>query len=126
MSLSVGTDIIEIGRIAALLERWPEKFGKKLFTDEENCYCLSRRNQAQHFAARFAAKEALFKALRLKRGCGVALREIEVKNDSKGAPRYELSGKAALLARERKVISISLSLSHCREYATAVAIVEYE
>ena len=120
MILGVGTDIIEISRIRRAICR--ENFKRKVFTALEQNYCESRGAQsAASYAARFAAKEAFFKAL----GTGIvsSLTEVEIQNDAAGQPKIFLHGKTKILAAEKNVAQIFLSLSHSREYATAVAIV---
>ena len=123
MIVGLGTDIIEIGRIRRAAEN--EHFKKRVFTEREIKYCESRGKQsAASLAARFAAKEAFFKAT----GTGIVtdLREVEVVNNPAGQPEIFLHGKAKILADERNVTKIFLTLSHSREYATAVAILECE
>ena len=117
MIIGVGTDIIEIERIRKAIQR--EHFKDKVYTKTEQNYCESRGSQsAASYAARFAAKEAFFKAA----GTGIitALSEVEVINDELGQPKFFLHGKAKNLCSG----NIFLSLSHSREYATAVAIIE--
>jgi len=83
-----------------------------------------RKNQAQHFAARFAAKEAFFKALTLAKGERLNFQEIEVENNAQGIPAFKFKGGAAVLARLKKIHQVTLSLSHCQEYALAVVLIE--
>ncbi|HOJ19977.1 MAG TPA: holo-ACP synthase [Armatimonadota bacterium] len=110
----LGTDIIEIARIEAAMNRSPA-FSKRLFTEAEVSYCSARGRPAQHFAGRFAAKEAVIKAL----GRAVPWREIEILNDERGKPVCTLHGKAREIAAGRRVL---VSISHCETYSTAVAI----
>ena len=119
MIIGIGTDIIEIERVRRAVER--EYFKRRTFTETEINYCESRgKNSAASYAARFAAKEAFFKAL----GTGIvtSLTEIEVRNDSHGKPEIFLFDKAKILTREKCVNEIFLTLSHSREYATAVVV----
>ena len=121
MILGLGTDIIEIERVQKALNR--ENFRNNVFTESEQIYCESRgKNSAASYAARFAAKEAFFKAL----GTGIFTRltDVEVINDERGAPKIFLRGKAAALIEKKRVKKISVSLSHSREFATAVCIIE--
>ena len=119
MILGIGTDIIEIERVRRAVSR--EHFRCRVFTETEQNYCESRGAQsAASYAARFAAKEAFFKAL----GTGIAtnLTEVEIQNDAAGQPKIFLHGDAEILAAEKNIAQIFVSLSHSREYATAVAV----
>ena len=114
MIVGIGCDIIEIERIARAIKR--ESFIRRVFTAEEAAYCQRRGQQAAaSFAARFAAKEAVLKAL------GTGLR---VDNDGLGKPLVQLSGHFAMLAKQLGVKNIQISLSHSRELATAYVIME--
>src|SRR5689334_13102404 len=114
----VGVDLIEIERVRRALERRP-RFAERVFTEAERAYCFSRANPAQHFAARFAGKEAVGKAL----GCGVEFmwRDIEIVGRPK--PSVTLSGKVAAFALHVGAGQIDLSMTHSRELAGAVAVV---
>ena len=117
----IGTDIIEIERVRQAVER--NFFKQKVFTLAEQNYCESRGKQKySSYAARFAAKEAFFKAL----GTGIftKLTEVEVKNNSQGQPEIFLSGKAESFAKEKGIEKIFLSLSHSKDFATAVCLLE--
>ncbi len=119
MILGIGTDIIEIERIRRAVSR--ENFKRRVFTEFEQNYCESRGAQsAASYAARFAAKEAFFKAI----GTGIvsSLAEVEIKNDAAGQPQIFLHGNTKILAAEKSVAKIFLSLSHSREYATAFVV----
>lgn len=122
MIVGVGCDIIEIERIARAIKS--ESFIRRVFTAEEAAYCQRRGQQAAaSFAARFAAKEAVLKAL----GTGMregSLQEIAVDNDGLGKPLVQLSGHFAMLAKQLGVKNIQISLSHSRELATAYVIME--
>lgn len=122
MIVGVGCDIIEIERIARAIKS--ESFIRRVFTAEEVAYCQRRGQQAAaSFAARFAAKEAVLKAL----GTGMregSLQEIAVDNDGLGKPLVQLSGHFAMLAKQLGVKNIQISLSHSRELATAYVIME--
>ena len=122
MIVGVGCDIIEIERIARAIKS--ESFIRRVFTAEEAAYCQRRGQQAAaSFAARFAAKEAVLKAL----GTGLregSLQEIAVDNDGLGKPIVQLSGHFAMLAKQLGVKNIQISLSHSRELATAYVIME--
>lgn len=122
MIVGIGCDIIEIERIARAIKS--ESFIWRVFTAEEAAYCQRRGQQAAaSFAARFAAKEAVLKAL----GTGLregSLQEIAVDNDVLGKPLVQLSGHFAMLAKQLGVKNIQISLSHSRELATAYVIME--
>lgn len=122
MIVGIGCDIIEIERIALAIKS--ESFIRRVFTAEEAAYCQRRGQQAAaSFAARFAAKEAVLKAL----GTGLregSLQEIAVDNDGLGKPLVQLSGHFAMLAKQLGVKNIQISLSHSRELATAYVIME--
>ncbi|SMB91002.1 holo-[acyl-carrier-protein] synthase [Thermanaeromonas toyohensis ToBE] len=116
----IGVDIMEIDRIKRALERHPRLL-KRVFTPQEEAYCLAKPRPEVSLAARWAAKEAVFKVLGLRRG-ELRWREIEVLSNNWGAPRVRLHGRLAELARSLGIKEITLSLSHSREYAVAVAI----
>lgn len=122
MIVGVGCDIIEIERIARAIKS--ESFIRRVFTAEEAAYCQKRGQQAAaSFAARFAAKEAVLKAL----GTGLregSLQEISVDNDGLGKPLVQLSGHFAMLAKQLGVKNIQISLSHSRDFAVAYVIME--
>ncbi len=117
--LRVGVDLIEIERIRRALERHGDGFRGRCFTDAERAYCDSKANPAQHYAGRFAAKEAVGKAL----GSGVHFtwREIEIVGRPK--PGVHLSGRTARWADKVGATRIELSMTHSRELAAAVAVV---
>lgn len=122
MTLGLGTDIIETGRIGAMIEKGGRRFLERWFTPEEIAYCEGKARPELHFAARMAAKEAVAKALRVERDMPVSWRDIAIDRDENGAPRPILSGHPARRARELGVTSVWLSMSHAREYATATAV----
>ncbi|HPO96640.1 MAG TPA: holo-ACP synthase [Bacillota bacterium] len=116
--LGIGIDIIEIGRIEAAIQN--ERFNEKVFTENER---LESKLQAHRLAGFFAAKEALLKAM----GTGLAgfcWQEIEVAHNAQGAPYFKTSGKVAEFLQVQRVSKVHLSISHCREYATAQVILE--
>ena len=122
MVLGLGIDLTPIERIAAALSRHGERFEAKLFTDGERAYCRARARPADHFAARFAAKEAVLKALGVPDG--LRWHELEVCASPGGAPRLELRGEAARAAAARGVVRIHLSLTHAGGQAAAVVVLE--
>jgi holo-[acyl-carrier protein] synthase len=117
----IGVDIVEIDRMNAILERTPT-FCKKYFTEGECAYCMSRSNPSQHFAARFAAKEAVSKALGCGFSQGVRPIDVEVVNDGSGKPSVKLYAAARLRASELSVEEVAISLSHTHTQAVAFAL----
>jgi holo-[acyl-carrier protein] synthase len=119
--IGLGTDLVEIERFRLAMTRRGERFTERLFSDDERRYAQRHRDPAPRFAARFAAKEAVMKAL----GVGLwkfAFRDVEVVRAPSGAPSLALRGKAAQLAAARGVDSWQLSLSHTDATAIAVAL----
>ena len=119
---AVGIDIIEIGRIAKAVERWGQRFLGRTYTDGELAYC---RGRAPQLASRFAAKEAMMKALGTGRR-GVDWKEIEVVRRRGGEPTIQLHGRALSVAQRLGVSQTALSLSHSQEYAVASVVIERE
>ena len=124
MIKGVGIDVIEISRIAGEIEKYGESFLNRVFTMEEINYSEAKMRSAQHYAVRFAAKEAVFKALGTGWQQGVAWKEVVVKNDVLGKPTVELLGRVNELAARIGANVVHLSLTHSREYAAAVAVLE--
>jgi holo-[acyl-carrier protein] synthase len=121
-NFSTGIDIVEIDRIRRLLEG-SEKQRDEIFSPIEVEYCMKKKkNQLQHFSARFAAKEAVLKALGTGILTGFKLKDIEVENDGSGKPGINLYGKVKAAADSRGVREILVSLSHSSEYAVASVI----
>jgi holo-[acyl-carrier protein] synthase len=118
--VGVGVDLCDVDRIRRTLARTPG-FAARVFTQAEQDYCRRARDPAERFAARFAAKEAVLKALSAGLG-SCPLRDIEVVRASSGAPSVVLHGAAAALAAERGVATCRVSLTHTRTMAEAVAI----
>lgn len=117
----LGSDIIEIERIRKAISRHKERFVNALFTPKERQYCYRFADSATHFAGRFAAKEAVIKALGQGKALRISWHEIEIINDTQGKPEVILH-KRLLEASGAK--SVSLSISHCISHALAVAILE--
>ncbi len=117
--LGTGIDLVENARIAASIEKFGDRFLNRVFRPEELAYCRTMRHPTPHYAARFAAKEAVAKAF----GCGISERmgflDIEVTRNEAGAPSIVLHGPARELATEREVTKIFLSLSHTDNYSVA-------
>lgn len=120
--LGIGTDIIECLRIAKMIERHGEIFLTRVYTPHEIEYCTARKAATQHYAGRFAAKEAVLKALGTGWTRGIQWRDIEVQNEMGGRPLIRISGAAAELCRKNGISEILISISHCRTHATAYAL----
>ncbi len=122
MIVGVGIDLCQVSRMRLALSRHDGRFAARLFTSAERAYCEERADPAQHYAARFAAKEALLKALSVPPG--LSWHEIEVQPDSKGKPQLRLRGQAAAAAAQLLVARLHLSLTHSGDSAAAVVIAE--
>ncbi len=123
MIYGIGIDLIEVERIRKQLER-SDRFINRIFTPDEIVYCESKKNRAQNFAARFAAKEAFFKALGTGWRGGLAFNQVEVVNDSLGKPEIRLHGKAEKLIAEKNITNICVSLTHLKDFASAIVTLE--
>jgi holo-[acyl-carrier protein] synthase len=120
--ISVGVDIIEISRIAASVERFGDRFLQRIYTANEIAYC---RGRAPQLAARFAAKEAVMKALGTGTR-GVGWQEVEVTRKRTGEPGIELHGRAIERAKKLGIDRLALSISHSRDYAVASVVSRVE
>jgi holo-[acyl-carrier protein] synthase len=120
--LGIGTDIIECLRIAQMIERHGELFLSRVFTVHEIEYCSARKASTQHYAGRFAAKEAVLKALGTGWTRGIHWRDIEVRNELGGKPNIALGGGARDLCEKLGIREMLISISHCRTHATAYAL----
>ena len=122
MVIGIGTDIVEIARIAGVLDRQGDAFVKRILTvSEQGQYQISHQ-KAAFLAKRFAAKEAVAKALGTGIGHGVSFQDMTISNDEKGAPLVSLSAGAAQIASEKSVQKVLLSISDERKYAIAYAL----
>src|ERR1700729_3928158 len=124
MVIGMGTDLIETRRVQESIDRFGERFLERIFTAGEIAYCTRKKNAAESFAARFAAKEAGAKALGTGISRGVSWREFEVRRETSGRPTLHLGGRAAELAEAMGVRRVHLSLTHSQELAMAVVVVE--
>ena len=104
-----------------MIEKHGEVFLQRVFTRREIEYCSSRKAATQHYAGRWAAKEAVLKVLGTGWARGIQWTDLEIQNEVSGAPVMKLSGKAAEIAKERGIQEVMVSISHCRAYATAFA-----
>lgn len=125
MIISIGIDIIEVARVREVLKRTP-RFASRVFTARERAYCDGRGEAvaAQHYAARFAAKEAAFKALGTGWSGGLAWHDIEVVNADTGAPVLHIHGQAQQLFSQSGANAAHISISHTTEHAIAQVIFE--
>jgi holo-[acyl-carrier protein] synthase len=122
--VGLGTDLIETRRVQESIDRFGERFLERIFTAGEIVYCTRKKNAAESFAARFAAKEAGAKALGTGISRGVSWKEFEVRREASGRPTLHLSGRAAELAAAMGVRRVHLSLTHSRELAIAMVVAE--
>ena len=123
MIYGIGTDIIQVERVKKSIETIPG-FTEKIFTLHEINYCNSKKNKYEHFAARFAAKEAFFKAIGTGWRGGLAFSEIEVNNDELGKPSFKLYGKSKEFSEDKKFTNVQLSITHIKDLAQAFVIIE--
>lgn len=120
--IGIGTDITECLRIARMIERHGELFLDRVYTPEEIRYCQNRKQATQHFTGRWAAKEAVLKALGTGWVRGISWRDIETLSEVGGRPVVTLHGGGKDVARRLGVTEILISISHCRTHATAYAL----
>ena len=119
----IGVDIVEIYRIKQAAKKWSNKFLKRIFTDRELKYAKDRSIPYQHLAARFAAKEAILKAIGDNTIHRIEWTNVEILNDTNGKPIVNLSGQAKKIKQGKNISDIIISMSHTRTYAVANAIV---
>jgi holo-[acyl-carrier protein] synthase len=119
----VGIDMIEVSRVANKIGK-ESGFREMVFSEKEITYCEPKANKAEHYAARFAAKEAFLKAIGTGWKNGTAFNEIEVRHDDEGSPELHLLGETAKTLASIGINKIHLSLSHLKSIASAVVVVE--
>lgn len=124
MIIGIGIDIIEVERIKNSLQKYKERFLKRVFTLHEKQYCESKAKQHQHYAVRFAGKEAMLKAVGSGLRDGISWQDIEFVNDKRGKPQSKCHGKLLQLIEKMKVKNILVSFSHSEKYAVAVIVLE--
>ncbi len=122
MIVGLGTDIVEIERIREMIDRHGDSFVQRIFTPAEVAYCQQRKHSAEPFAGRWAAKEAVMKVLGTGFVQGTHFQEVEVLNEESGKPLIVLHGSTGELAKRLGIGTVLITISHCREYATATAI----
>ena len=120
--IGIGTDIIECDRIGQMLTRHGERFTSHVYTDAEFQYCSGKKIAVQHFAGRWAAKESVLKALGTGWANGISWTDVEVVIQTGGKPTIRLYREAALRGTRLGISEVLISISHCKEYATATAI----
>jgi holo-[acyl-carrier protein] synthase len=124
MIIGSGIDLVEIGRIQHSMDRYGARFLNRVYTPAEKAYCLGKRNSAESFAARFAAKEAGAKALGTGISHGVSWLEIEVVREPSGRPNLRFHGRAAQIAARLGMAGAALSLTHTGSLAAASVVIE--
>jgi len=120
--LGIGTDITECLRIAQMIERHGELFVGRVYTPQEIHYCQRRKQATQHFTGRWAAKEAVLKAIGTGWRQGIAWHDVEIQNEPGGRPICVLRGGAREVAQRLGITEVLVSISHCRTHATAYAV----
>lgn len=120
--VGIGLDLVKVDRVRALAERWQDRFLSRLYTEAERQACLKKAAPYASLAARFAAKEAVLKALGTGWSEGISWRDIQVLNDRTGRPQATVTGRVRTLMRRAGVTGIHLSLSHDADYAVAQAV----
>ena len=123
MIIGLGTDIIDVHRIENQVKKG-KAYIDKIFTPNEIAYCESKARKAQHYAARFAAKEAFLKAIGTGWRGGIAFNEVEIMNDEYGKPVITLHGKAKTTIQKICIKQMCVSLSHVKDMAIAIVIIE--
>ena len=126
MIIGIGVDIVKIDRLKNIAKKKGSSFLNRVFTKVELGYCDKKLNRFQHFAGKFATKEAISKALKMKWEKGLNWKQIEIINNVDGIAESKLSGQAKRLANKLGVKDINISISHCNEYAVAMAVITKE
>lgn len=124
MKISIGTDIIEISRVKDAIENIGNKFIEEIYTEKEIEYCESKKNaKYQHYAARFAGKEAIYKAISniLENKFAISWKDVQILNDINGRPYIDILNEKI----KKQITQIDISISHCKEYAVSTVIINY-
>lgn len=119
----IGTDITEIKRVEQMLERHEKTFREMVFTPLERGYCDSKKNAGESYAGRWCAKEAILKALGTGWSNGIKWTDMEIRLLVSGQPFVAVGGKIAEMVRENRISDILITISHCKLYATATAVI---
>jgi holo-[acyl-carrier protein] synthase len=122
--VGTGIDICEVARVRQAIDRFGQRFLKRVFTDAERAYCESKRNRIERYAARFAAKEAAMKAIGTGLRRGVNWQDFEVSREAGGRPTITIRGKAAEFAQKLGTKRAALSITHTKHQAMAQVILE--
>jgi holo-[acyl-carrier protein] synthase len=122
--IGIGTDITECLRIARMIERHGDLFINRVYTPEEIRYCQNRKQATQHFTGRWAAKEAILKALGTGWRRGISWLDMEIRNEPGGKPVVAVRGGVKEVVEQLGIERLLVSISHCRTHATAIAIAE--
>lgn len=120
--VGIGTDIAECARIEKMIEKHGAHFVDHVYTPSEVKYCEEKKRSQEHFAGRWAAKEAVLKALGTGWSVGISWKDVEIQNDLSGKPRIVLSGEALCVAQKQGIDDVLISISHCSSHAIAYAI----
>ena len=119
--IGIGTDITQCSRIEDMIQKHSDTFLNRVFTENEISYCGQRKAYAQHYTGRFAAKEAILKALGTGWAKGIHWTDIEVINEPGGKPIVSLTGQAKTISDSLGIKQVLITISHCDEYAVAFA-----
>lgn len=123
MIFGIGVDLVDVRRMEAIIFRWQERFLRRIFTEKEIRYCNNKKNPAQRFATRYAAKEAFIKALFPKGAVGVSMLAIEI-DQKESRPIVHLYDKVEKVAKEAGIMKIHLMVSHDGNYGVANVVLE--
>lgn len=118
----IGTDITECERVGRMITQHREHFTQHVYTEREIAYCQNRKRSEEHFTGRWAAKEAVLKALGTGWVVGISWKDVEVVNEQSGKPTIVLSAGAKKIAEQKGISDVLISISHCRSHAIANAV----
>ena len=122
MIFGIGIDVVEVERVESSMAEFGDRFASRVFTDAERAYCDSQKRPSIHYAARFAAKEAVAKALGTGIGQDLSWLDMEIRRRESGEPEVFLSGDGAQFAKDNNLGQIKISLTHAQHYAAANAV----